>query len=169
MYAILLDRELLSKIELSSLAIIVYKELMLMESLGGVVYQQTNNGLKLVLCGRDIPRKWCLPKGTPEKGETRIQTALREVSEETGLMVRTQIYIGSIHYQFLRISDNTKVQKTVHYYLMNAIGGDLSKHDHEFDEVRWFSANDAINNMAYENEVGIVEQGIALAKGQTKT
>ena len=169
MCAILLDQELLSKIELSRLAIIVYKELMLMESLGGVVYQQTNNGLELVLCGRDIPRMWCLPKGTPEKGETRIQTALREVSEETGLIVRKQIYIGNIHYQFLKNSDNTKVQKTVHYYLMDAIGGDLSKHDREFDEVRWFSASDAINNMAYENEVKIVEQGIALAKGQTKT
>ena len=61
------------------------------------------------------------------------------------------------------------MQKTVHYYLMNAIGGDLSKHDHEFDEVGWFSVDDAINLLSYENEVKIVEQGIALAKGQTKT
>ena len=52
---------------------------------------------------------------------------------------------------------------------MNAIGGDLSKHDHEFDEVGWFSVDDAINLLSYENEVKIVEQGIALAKGQTKT
>ena len=141
----------------------------LMESSGGVVYRQTNSGFELVLCGRDIPRMWCLPKGTPEKGENRLQTALREVSEETGLQVRVQMYIGDIHYQVLRIFDNTKVQKTVHYYLMNAIGGDLSKHDHEFDEVGWFSVDDAINLLSYENEVKIVEQGIALAKGQTKT
>ena len=140
-----------------------------MESSGGVVYRQTNSGLELVLCGRDIPRMWCLPKGTPEKGENRLQTALREVSEETGLQVRVQMYIGDIHYQFLGILDNTKVQKTVHYYLMNAIGGDLSKHDHEFDEVGWFSVDDAINLLSYENEVKIVDQGIALAKGQTKT
>ena len=140
-----------------------------MESSGGVVFRQTNSGHELVLCGRDIPRMWCLPKGTPEKGENRQQTALREVSEETGLQVRIQMYIDDIHYQFLRISDKTKVQKTVHYYLMNAIGGDLSKHDHEFDEVGWFSVDDAINLLSYENEVKIVEQGIALAKGQTKT
>ena len=140
-----------------------------MESSGGVVFRQTNSGHELVLCGRDIPRMWCLPKGTPEKGENRQQTALREVSEETGLQVRIQMYIDDIHYQFLRILDNTKVQKTVHYYLMNAIGGDLSKHDHEFDEVGWFSVDDAINLLSYENEVKIVEQGIALAKGQTKT
>ena len=31
----------------------------------------------------------------------------------------------------------TRIHKTVHYFLMEPIGGDLAGHDHEFDEVRW--------------------------------
>ena len=46
--------------------------------------------------------------------------------------------MGDIHYRFVR--GGRRVEKTVHYYLMEAIGGDLALHDHEFEEVRWFDA-----------------------------
>ena len=41
-----------------------------------------------MICGRDSDGVWGLPKGTPNEGETIEETALREVSEETGLEVR---------------------------------------------------------------------------------
>ena len=79
---------------------------------------------------------WSLPKGTPDGDETPEETALREVHEETGLQVRILDTIGDIHYRFVR--DGRRIDKTVHYYLMEATGGDLADHDHEFEEVRWF-------------------------------
>ena len=132
-----------------------------LESAGGVVYRVGESGVEVVLCGRSSPRVWALPKGTPEQGETREQTALREVSEETGLEVATEGSIGDIDYWFVR--DGARCHKTVHYYLMSASGGDIARHDHEFDEVRWFAAKEALRAMTYENEVRVVEKGISMA------
>ena len=76
-----------------------------------------------------------LPKGTPEPGESEVQTALREVREETGLEVESQGRIGSINYWFADSKQDVRFNKTVHFYLMLPTGGDLSLHDDEFDAV----------------------------------
>ena len=84
---------------------------------------------------------WTLPKGTPNSGETHEQTALREVAEETGLEVRIVAPVGAIEYFFTQ--DGQRIHKTVHYFLMEPIGGSLEVHDHEFDEVRWMPIDEA--------------------------
>ncbi len=97
---------------------------------------------------------WTLPKGTPVPGETLEQTALREVSEETGLQVRIARPFGSIAYQF--VQQGTRIHKTVHYFLMEATGGDLASHDHEFEEVRWVPLHDAVTLLTFETERALV-------------
>ena len=119
----------------------------------------------MVLCGRKAPPLWALPKGTPEPGETQEQVALREVNEETGLQVQVEGFIESIEYWFVRPPDGVRVHKTVHFYLMSATGGDLSLHDREFDDVRWFPADQAVSAMTYEGEVRVVEKGLTMASG----
>ena len=132
-------------------------------SAGGVVVRNGESEPELVLCGRKTPPLWALPKGTPETGETREQVALREVSEETGLQVQVEGFIESIEYWFVRPPDGVRIHKTVHFYLMSATGGDVSLHDREFDEVRWYPANEALSAMTYENEVRVVEKGLSMA------
>ena len=143
-------------------------------SAGGVVYRRDGYGLEVVLCGRKsrsgedrhgdgCMALWALPKGTPDPGETREQTALREVMEETGLQVETETFLGTIDYWFARPSDGARCHKTVHYYLMNPVGGDVGLHDDEFDDVRWFPAAEALRAMTYENEAKIVEKSFSLA------
>ena len=88
-----------------------------------------------------FPPTWTLPKGTPSPGETTEQTALREVTEETGLRVRIIEPVDSIAYTF--VQRGSRVDKTVFYFLMEPIGGDLADHDREFDDVRWFDLADA--------------------------
>ena len=133
-------------------------------SAGGVVFRNEGDGPEVVLCGKWSPRRlWALPKGTPETGETREQTALREVTEETGLKVKPQCFIDSIQYWFVRPEDGVRCHKTVLYYLMDSVGGDTSLHDNEFDEVRWFSVEDALKTMSYGNEVEVVKKGLSMA------
>ena len=132
-------------------------------SAGGVVCRSQGDEIEIVLCGRKSPELWALPKGTPDTGETRERTAIREVSEETGLEVKTEGFIDCIQYWFVRPSDNVRCHKTVLYYLMSVTGGDVSRHDHEFDEARWFSASEALRIMSYENEAKVVEKGLSMA------
>ena len=142
-----------------------YKSPVRLESAGGVVYREGESGIEVVLCGRGSPLIWVLPKGTPETDETREHTALREVSEETGLEVAADALIGSIDYWFVRPGDGARCHKAVHFYLMSATGGDISLHDSEFDEVRWFPVREALAAMSFENEVKVVEKGLSMASG----
>ena len=138
-------------------------------SAGGVVCRIRNGIVEAVLCGRDTPRKWSLPKGTPEDGETMEETALREVAEETGLQVEIQAPIGSITYWFMRPPDGVRCRKVVHYYLMRPTGGDTAHHDAEFDEVRWFPSDEALSVMQYPNEARTLEKALEHVEDMSDT
>jgi 8-oxo-dGTP pyrophosphatase MutT (NUDIX family) len=137
-----------------------------LESAGGVVYRVRDGQFEIALCGRNYPPLWGLPKGTPEPDETQVETALREVQEETGLDVEEQEFIDTIEYWFVRAQDGVRCHKMVHFYLMTAVGGDLSLHDHEFDVVQWTPFDEALKSLTYENEVIIVQKGISLVEAR---
>ena len=135
---------------------------------GGVVYRRNGGAsLEVVLVGRRGDRLWALPKGKPEHGETAEETALREVSEETGLLVAIDDGgpIGSIRYSYRLAKRDVRVDKTVHHYLMQPRGGDFSRHDGEYDLVQWFDAHEACKRMTFPNERSIVERAIEALAG----
>lgn len=126
-------------------------------SAGGIVVRYEAGRPYLVIGSRRRERDgrtWTLPKGTPEAGESREQTALREVEEETGLKVRIRGPFDSIEYTF--VQSGTRIHKTVHYFLMDPVGGDLARHDREFDEVRWVPFDTAGTMLTFETERDLV-------------
>ena len=126
-------------------------------------------GPQVILVGRAADDFWVLPKGTPELGETNEQVALREVSEETGVQTRILGKLGTIRYTFSR--QGRRYSKEVLYYLMEAIGGDVSLHDHEYDDAQWFALDTAAEHLAYPNEADILRRAIAriVARGKNQT
>ena len=68
---------------------------------------------------------WSLPKGHLEAGETAEDAAVREVEEETGIRGRVLAALGTIDYWF--VADERRIHKTVHHYLLEASGGELSR------------------------------------------
>ena len=128
-------------------------------SAGGVVVSVEANRPSLVVGmrrrGRDAVT-WTLPKGTPDPGETIEETALREVAEETGLEVRIVEPLRAIEYDF--VQDGARIHKTVHYFLMEPIGGDLSLHDTEFEKVRWVLFDEAGGLLTFATERELVAE-----------
>lgn len=126
-------------------------------SAGGIVVRFEAGRPHLVIGSRRRERNertWTLPKGTPRRGETTEETALREVGEETGLEVRITRPLDSIEYTF--IQSGRRIHKTVHYFLMEPVGGDLSRHDREFDDVRWVGFDEADGVLTFETERALV-------------
>jgi len=113
---------------------------------GGVVLREGEGGPEVVLAGRE--GMWVLPKGTPDGEERLEQTAEREVREETGLDVRIVRPLGTIEYTFSL--PRRRVHKTVHFFLMEPTGGDVSRHDHEYEEVRWMPVGEARRLLAFD-------------------
>lgn len=106
-------------------------------------------------CGR---RVWGLPKGGIEEGETPSQAAVREVAEETGIAAVAGRQLGTIDYSFYSRESGGRIHKTVHYFLMRAVGGDTSHHDGEVREARWVRLKDALQMMTYPNEREMVRR-----------
>ena len=126
--------------------------------------RRTEQGPELVLGRRRSEGDraiWSLPKGTPDGDETPEETAVREVNEETGLEVRILDAVGDIRYRFVR--DGYRIDKIVHYYLMEPVGGDLADHDHEFEEVRWFALGEAEAVMRFPTERDILARALPVA------
>jgi len=132
-------------------------------SAGGVVFRRTEHGAEIALAARRTRRgelAWGLPKGMIEPEEEPPDAALREVREETGLVAEIDDDLGSISY-FYRW-DDVGVRKSVRFFLMHATGGDVSLHDHEMEEVRWFPAAEAPRRTTYRSERGVVEKAVAI-------
>jgi 8-oxo-dGTP pyrophosphatase MutT (NUDIX family) len=127
-------------------------------SAGGVVYRKREGGpIEVALVGRLHPRaRWALPKGTPEVGETLEGTAVREVGEETGLLVNIERPLDQIQYWF--VWGGVRHFKTVHFYLMEMVGGDTANHDGEYDVVEWFPIGEALKKLSYPNEARVVDR-----------
>lgn len=130
---------------------------------GGVVLRGSGDAVEVVLTGRSSDHTWVFPKGTPDDGETIEETALREVREETGLDVEIRRPLGAVEYWFAVPGE--RVHKVVQFFLMSATGGDVSRHDREYDEVRWVPAPEARRLLSFDTYREILDRAIAAAQG----
>ena len=88
---------------------------------GGVVYNKQN---KLLMIYR--LKKWDLPKGKTEKGETPEICAVREVEEECGISKPQIIKMLKPSYHIYKL-ENKLILKTTHWYLMKYYGNEKLK------------------------------------------
>jgi len=138
-------------------------------SAGGVVFRKGASGIEIALVGHKERGIWTLPKGIVEKGEDVREAALREVAEETGLGVRPLARLGSIDYWFVDKAEGCRYHKVVVYFLMEAVGGDLSLHDWEHDRAAWVAPQDALSVLSYRNEGDIVRKALAMLEAPAPT
>lgn len=139
-------------------------------SAGGFVISKSdpNQVALMARFNRGGKLEWCIPKGHLEKNETSEQAALREVFEETGLEAEIIAELGEVNYQF--IQDGSKISKTVHVYLMQQTGGELSfEHDphKEASELEWVQVSELLARLSHGNEKRIAKMAIELIEARS--
>jgi 8-oxo-dGTP pyrophosphatase MutT (NUDIX family) len=97
---------------------------------------------------------WALPKGLIGPGERAELTAMREVTEETGVEATPVEKLGDIRYVYTWAGE--RVFKVVSFFLFRYRGGRLGdiprEHAHEVAEVRWLPLEEAGQLLAYRGE-----------------
>jgi 8-oxo-dGTP pyrophosphatase MutT (NUDIX family) len=125
-------------------------------SAGGVIYQVREGEMWVALISTQEGTVWGLPKGLIEKSEKALDAALREVREEAGLHGQSEADLGHIEYWYRDAQSRVLYHKFVHYYLLRCEGGDVADHGWEVDEARWFTIDEAMETISYENERGVL-------------
>ena len=130
-------------------------------SAGGIVIDvQEGQAQVAVIARRNRAGRieWCLPKGHQENDETLIETAEREVEEETGIQGRVLTTLGTIDYWFS--THDRRIHKVVHHYLLEAIGGYLTVEkdpDQEAIDVAWIPLGRVQERLTFPNERRIAQ------------
>jgi len=122
-------------------------------SAGGVVYKKENNETFILVSQHSQHHGWVFPKGfigDHVEGEGKVETALREVKEETGAEGKIIRALNPITYWF--VMDKEKIRKTVYYFLMEYMGGDITKHDHEMEAVEWLPTISVEERLTYKSD-----------------
>ncbi|MEF3311669.1 NUDIX domain-containing protein [Paenibacillus sp. GYB004] len=129
-------------------------------SAGGVVYRLLPDGRTEVQMIQDRYGKKTLPKGKMEPGETIEQTALREILEETGIEGKIVASLEQVKYKYNHAVHGT-IDKEVHYYLVEATGGDLQAQIEEIRGVEWL---DPLEAWSRQREQGYANNDSVLKK-----
>jgi 8-oxo-dGTP pyrophosphatase MutT (NUDIX family) len=114
---------------------------------GGVVKRIRGGAVQVLLVHRPHYDDWSFPKGKHEVGETDLECALREVEEETGLLVAVGEALPTVEYV-----DHKGRDKTVAYWLMTVLEGSNDEAfvvNDEVDEILWLDIDAALRTLTY--------------------
>jgi 8-oxo-dGTP pyrophosphatase MutT (NUDIX family) len=128
-------------------------------SAGGIVYRREGDRTDIVLISVAESFRWQLPKGLVNMNETQEAAALREVREETGVTAELVDLLDKIEYWYFARRGEARIRyhKSVFFYLMRYLSGDVADHDFEVNEARWVEIEQARQMLAFDNEKKLVD------------
>lgn len=127
---------------------------------GGVVWRKRPGPrrpeprIEVLVVHRPSYDDWTFPKGKSDPGETLQETAVREIAEEAGVVVRLGHPLHTITYP---ISGGTK---QVSYWSARLVGTDDATPftpNKEVDEIRWIGLREARDLLTYVHDIDLLE------------
>ncbi len=106
---------------------------------------------------------WEFPKGHADEGETPLESAARELQEETGLTIERLIQEDPllIKYQFSNWQHQS-ISKKVYYYIAEVSGEAVYLQPKEVVDGRWVPLSQADQLLTYANSQNMCRQVLAL-------
>ena len=123
-------------------------------SAGGIVFKKVQNEIHWLVIRHSIYNKWTFPKGLigdKVEQESAKSAAIREVQEEGGIkakIVADEPFVVNYTYKF----GEFLIKKTVYYYLMKFLSGDVKDHDHEVSDASFENEEEVKKLLSFESD-----------------
>lgn len=117
------------------------------KSCGAIVYKEENGILKFLLVYQSNGHH-SFPKGHMEIGETEVDTAIREIKEETNLDVELDT---DFRCEISYIIETKNIWKDSVYFLATPITYNLINQEGEIIECTWNTYEEVIEKLEYDN------------------
>lgn len=123
------------------------------KSCGALVYRkQDDREPELLLIKHRYGGHWSFPKGHVEAGENEVETALREILEETGLAVTLlEGFRECVEYY-----PKPNVKKQVVYFLGYAQDDRVQRQEEEVSETKWLGMDEALCAVTFKNDKNLI-------------
>ena len=107
----------------------------------------------------DLQGHWDFPKGHVDKGETEIETATRELEEETGIknIILLDNFRKTINYTIQK--RDRKISKEVVFFIATTAETEINL-SHEHVDYGWFDFTSALKQLTYDNARSVLSEAI---------
>lgn len=134
------------------------------KSCGAVVYKYDGEQL-LILIEKMQKGHYSMPKGHVESGETEVQTATREIKEETNLDVN----IDTGFRKTITFSPYENCLKDVVFFVAEAIGGDMTNQECEVSQLMWLPVSEAIDIITHDTDRDVLKAAVDYIESKAKS
>lgn len=124
------------------------------KSCGAIVYRKFHGNTEILLIKHVNSGHWSFPKGHVEGDETEVETALREIKEETGI----DVIIDPSFRETVSYYPRKDTQKSVVYFVAKAKNFDFVPQEEEISQIKWVDIGHASTVLTYENDKTIVNK-----------
>lgn len=131
------------------------------ESFGIVPFCKENGEYKVLVILHLEGNHWGFPKGKANPSETPLESAKRELQEETGLNILQIFNDVPLIEQYTFRRDREIVQKTVQYYAAR-VEGPLQLQAEEIRDARWLNFDEALKQLSFKEARHILRQSIRM-------
>ncbi len=126
----------------------------------GVIIFHMKSGKPEFLIIKHRQGHWSFPKGHKEKGETDIQTAKRELSEETGItdvkFISEKIELSEVY--IFNSGKNHRVEKSVDYFIAEVFSETVKIDNKEIVNFQWCEQEEGLKLVTFTESENLLKK-----------
>ncbi len=127
------------------------------KSCGAVIMRKSrDNNIEVLLVSMRNGGHYSFPKGHVERNETELETAAREIWEETKLKVK---FLDGFR-MTTGYSPEKGVYKDVIYFAATPETYEVQKQEEEILDIGWFTVENALDTVTFDNDKKILKNAL---------
>jgi tRNA nucleotidyltransferase (CCA-adding enzyme) len=129
------------------------------KSIGVIVFTSKKNVIRFLLIQHGAGH-WAFAKGHPDEGETEVETAKRELREETGIkkveLISDKVLLKDKY--FFSGKNAELINKVVHYFIAEAFDEKVKIDNYEITDYKWCTKEESVKYLTHKETITLINK-----------